>query len=119
MNKLYLGVISMLVIVIVSLSIYFPVKLRICKGIIDNLKEENKNLLFQISSAESMINFQNDKINKYAINKQKEEERHKSEIKKINEKYQVLYKKYKNINSMECSNIIKIIDENQRSFLNE
>ncbi len=119
MDKIYTGIISILMVIIISLSIYMLVKSNSYNDIIDDLKVENKSLLLQISSAESLIDFQNTKINNYAINMQKAEGKNRQEIKQINEKYNALYKKYKNMNQIECSNIIQIINENQRRFLNE
>ena len=119
MDKVYISIISILIIIIISLSIYIIIKTGIYKNMIEDLQSENKQLLSQISSAESLIDFQNNKINAYAVNMEKAEEKYKIEIKQINEKYQILQNKYKDINNMECINIMKIIDDNQRRFLYE
>ena len=86
---------------------------------INDLQSENQQLLAQISSAESLIDFQNTKINNYAINMKKTEEKYKLDILNINTKYSNLQKKYSNINNIECIDIMHIVDENQRRFLNE
>ncbi len=119
MDKVYISIIAILIIILFSLSIYILIKSGIYNGIIKELKAENKALHIQISSAESMIDLQNTKIKNYAVNMQKAEEKYIFEIKQINEKYNLLHKKYKNMNNIECINIIKTIDENQREFLNE
>ena len=49
----------------------------------------------------------------------KAEEKYVQDITYINEKYNTLHKKYRNVNNIECIDMIQIIDENQRRFLNE
>ena len=68
MDKIYITIISILVIIIISLSIYILIKSGIYKNMITDLKEENKQLQTQISSAEALIDFQNTKIDSYAVN---------------------------------------------------
>lgn len=119
MDRIYISIISILIIIIISLSIYIFIKTGIYTSIIKDLQSENKQLLSQISSAESLIDFQNTKINNYAINMKKAEEKYVQDITYINEKYNTLYEKYRNINNIECLDMIQIIDENQRRFLNE
>lgn len=119
MDRIYISIISILIIIIISLSIYIFIKTGIYTSIIKDLQSENKQLLSQISSAESLIDFQNTKINNYAINIKKAEEKYVQDITYINEKYNTLYEKYRNINNIECLDMIQIIDENQRRFLNE
>lgn len=119
MDRIYISIISILIIIIISLSIYIFIKTGIYTSIIKDLQSENKQLLSQISSAESLIDFQNTKINNYAINIKKAEEKYVQDIIYINEKYNTLYEKYRNINNIECLDMIQIIDENQRRFLNE
>ena len=41
------------------------------------------------------------------------------DINSINEKYNSLHEKYSSINNIECKDMMQIIDENQRRFLNE
>lgn len=119
MNKIYISIISILIIIIISLSIYILIKTGVYNSIIKDLQSENKQLLSQISSAESLIDFQNTKINNYAINIKKAEEKYMQDINSINEKYNSLYEKYSSINNIECKDMMQIIDENQRRFLNE
>ncbi len=119
MDKIYISIISILIIIIISLSIYILIKTGIYNSLIKDLQSENKQLLSQISSAESLIDFQNTKINNYAINIKKAEEKYMQDINNINEKYKILQEKYKNINNIECLDMMQIIDNNQRSFLNE
>ena len=119
MDKIYITIISILVIIIISLSIYILIKSGIYKNIITDLKEENKNLQTQISSAEALIDFQNTKINSFAVDVKKAEEKYKQDISNINEKYNSMQKKYESMEKIECENILQIIDENQRRFLNE
>lgn len=119
MDKIYISIISILIIIIISLSIYILIKTGIYNSLIKDLQSENKQLLSQISSAESLIDFQNTKINNYAINKKKAEEKYMQDINNINEKYKILQEKYRNINNIECLDMMQIIDNNQRSFLNE
>lgn len=119
MDKIYISIISILIIIIISLSIYILIKTGIYNSLIKDLQSENKQLLSQISSAESLIDFQNTKINNYAINIKKAEEKYMQDINNINEKYKILQEKYKNINNIECLDMMQIIDDNQRSFLNE
>ncbi len=119
MDKIYISIISILIIIIISLSIYILIKTGIYNSLIKDLQSENKQLLSQISSAESLIDFQNTKINNYAINIKKAEEKYMHDINNINEKYKILQEKYKNINNIECLDMMQIIDNNQRSFLNE
>ena len=111
--------ISILIIIIISLSIYIVIKTGVYNNIIKDLQSENKQLLSQISSAESLIDFQNTKINNYAINIKKAEEKYMQDINSINEKYNSLHEKYSSINNIECKDMMQIIDENQRRFLNE
>ena len=119
MDKIYITIISILVIIIISLSIYILIKSGIYKNIITDLKEENKNLQTQISSAEALIDFQNTKINSFAVDVKKAEEKYKQDISNINEKYSDMHKKYESMEHLSCENILQIIDENQRRFLNE
>ncbi len=119
MDKIYISIISMLIIIIISLSIYILIKNGIYNSLIKDLQSENNQLLSQISSAESLIDFQNTKINNYAINKKKAEEKYMQDIADINEKYKSLQKKYRNINNIECLDMMQIIDDNQRRFLND
>lgn len=119
MDKIYISIISILIIIIISLSIYILIKTGIYNSLIKALQSENKQLLSQISSAESLIDFQNTKINNYAVNMKKAEEKYVQDITYINEKYNTLHEKYRNINNIECLDMIQIIDDNQRRFLNE
>ncbi len=119
MDKIYISIISILIIIIISLSIYIVIKTGVYNSIIKDLQSENKQLLSQISSAESLIDFQNTKINNYAINIKKAEEKYMQDINSINEKYNSLHEKYSSINNIECKDMMQIIDENQRRFLNE
>ena len=119
MDKIYISIISILIIIIISLSIYILIKTGIYNSLIKDLQSENKQLLSQISSAESLIDFQNTKINNYAINIKKAEEKYMQDINNINEKYKILQEKYRNIDNIECLDMMQIIDNNQRSFLNE
>ena len=119
MDKIYITMISILVIIIISLSIYILIKSGIYKNMITDLKEENKQLQTQISSAEALIDFQNTKIDSYAVNIKMAEEKYKQDISNINEKYNNMQKKYESMEHLECENILQIIDENQRRFLNE
>ena len=119
MDKIYITIISILVIIIISLSIYILLKSGIYKNMITDLKEENKQLQTQISSAEALIDFQNTKIDSYAVNIKMAEEKYKQDISNINEKYNSMQKKYESMEQIECENILQIIDENQRRFLNE
>ena len=119
MDKIYISIISILIIIIISLSIYILIKTGVYNSIIKDLQSENKQLLSQISSDESLIDFQNTKINNYAINIKKEEEKYMKDINSINEKYNSLHEKYSSINNIECKDMMQIIDENQRRFLNE
>lgn len=119
MDKIYISIISILIIIIISLSIYILIKTGVYNSIIKDLQSENKQLLSQISSAESLIDFQNTKINNYAINIKKAEEKYMQDINSINEKYNSLHEKYSSINNIECKDMMQIIDENQRRFLNE
>lgn len=119
MDKIYITIISILVIIIISLSIYILIKSGIYKNMIADLKEVNKQLQTQISSAEALIDFQNTKINSYAVNIKMAEEKYKQDISNINEKYSDMHKKYESMEHLECENILQIIDENQRRFLNE
>ena len=119
MDKIYITIISILVIIIISLSIYILIKSGIYKNMITDLKEENKQLQTQISSAEALIDFQNTKIDGYAVNIKMAEEKYKQDISNINEKYNNMHKKYESMEHLSCENILQIIDENQRRFLNE
>lgn len=119
MDKIYITIISILVIIIISLSIYILIKSGIYKNMITDLKEENKQLQTQINSAEALIDFQNTKIDSYAVNIKMAEEKYKQDISNINEKYNSMQKKYESMEHLECENILQIIDENQRRFLNE
>ena len=119
MDKIYITIISILVIIIISLSIYILIKSGIYKNMITDLKEENKQLQTQISSAEALIDFQNTRIDSYAVNIKMAEEKYKQDISNINEKYNNMQKKYESMEHLECENILQIIDENQRRFLNE
>lgn len=119
MDKIYVSIIFMFIMAIISLSIYISIKTGIYNSMINDLQSENQQLLAQISSAESLIDFQNTKINNYAINMKKTEEKYKLDILNINTKYSNLQKKYSNINNIECIDIMHIVDENQRRFLNE
>ena len=119
MDKIYISIISTLIIIIISISIYILIKTGFYNSIIKELQSENKYLLSQISSAESLIDFQNAKINNYAVNMKKVEEKYMQDIAYINKKYNALQEKYKNAGTVECLGMMNMIDENQRRFLNE
>lgn len=119
MDKAYISIISILIFIIVSLFVYIFVKSSFYNDRIKYLEQENKSLIVQISSAESFIDMQNLKIEEYALNKEKVEEEYKNEIIKINKNYNNLEEKYKNMEQLECNEILKIIDDNQWRFLYE
>ena len=119
MDKIYISIISTLIIIIISISIYILIKTGFYNSIIKELQSENKYLLSQISSAESLIDFQNAKINNYAVNMKKVEEKYMQDIAYINKKYNAWQEKYKNAGNVECLGMMNMIDENQRRFLNE
>ena len=119
MDKIYISIISTLIIIIISISIYILIKTGFYNSIIKELQSENKYLLSQISSVESLIDFQNAKINNDAVNMKKAEEKYMQDIAYINKRYNVLQEKYKNAGNVECLGMMNMIDENQRRFLNE
>ena len=55
MDKVYISIISILILIIISLSIYILIKTGIYNSIIKDLQSENRQLVSQISSAESLI----------------------------------------------------------------
>lgn len=119
MNKIYTGVIAVLILILLSQSIYLFVKISTDKNMIMKLEEENKSLLTKLSSAESYIDMQNFKILEYGKNMAKAEDTYKNKLKIINEKYAALEKQYKDNISLQCDEILKIIDSNQRRFIND
>lgn len=118
MNKIYAGIISVLIIIIICLSTYILIKTGIYKNIINELQTENKSLITRLSSAESYIDMQNYKISEYGKNMAEAEDMYKNKLKIINEKYAALEKQYQDNISLQCDEILKIIDENQRRFIN-
>lgn len=119
MNKIYTGVIAVLILILLSQSIYLFVKISTDKNMIIKLEEENKSLLTKLSSAESYIDMQNYKISEYGKNMAEAEDMYKNKLKIINEKYAALEKQYQDNISLQCDEILKIIDENQRRFIND
>lgn len=119
MNKIYTGVIAVLILILLSQSIYLFVKISIDKKMIMKLEEENKSLITKLSSAESYIDMQNYKISEYGKNMAEAEAMYKNKLKIINEKYAALEKQYQDNISLQCDEILKIIDENQRRFIND
>ncbi len=119
MNKIYAGIISVLIIIIICLSTYILIKTGIYKNIINELQTENKSLITRLSSAESYIDMQNYKISEYGKNMAEAEDMYKNKLKIINEKYTALEKQYQDNISLQCDEILKIIDENQRRFIND
>lgn len=119
MNKIYTGVIALLILILLSQSIYLFVKISTDKNMIIKLEEENKSLLTKLSSAESYIDMQNYKISEYGKNMAEAEDMYKNKLKIINEKYAALEKQYQDNISLQCDEILKIIDENQRRFIND
>ena len=117
MDKIYTGIIVVLVIIIISLSTYMLIKSGIYKNMINELQTENKSLITRLSSAESYIDIQNLKISEHSKNMEKAEEIYTLKIKSINEKYSALEKKYKNISLLQCNEVLKIIDNNQRRYI--
>lgn len=117
MDKIYTGIIAVLVIIIISLSTYMLIKSGIYKNMINELQTENKSLITRLSSAESYIDIQNLKISEHSKNMEKAEEIYTLKIKSINEKYSALEKKYKNISLLQCNEVLKIIDNNQRRYI--
>lgn len=117
MDKIYIGIIVVLVIIIISLSTYMLIKSGIYKNMINELQTENKSLITRLSSAESYIDIQNLKISEHSKNMEKAEEIYTLKIKSINEKYSALEKKYKNISLLQCNEVLKIIDNNQRRYI--
>lgn len=119
MNKIYTGVIAVLILILLSQSIYLFVKISIDKKMIMKLEEENQSLITKLSSAESYIDMQNYKITEYGKNMAEAEDMYKNKMKIINEKYAALEKQYQDNISLQCDEILKIIDENQRRFIND
>lgn len=119
MNKIYAGIISVLIIIIICLSTYILIKTGIYKNIINELQTENKSLITRLSSAESYIDMQNYKISEYGKNMAEAKDMYKNKLKIINEKYAALEKQYQDNISLQCDEILKIIDENQRRFIND
>lgn len=119
MNKIYTGVIAVLILILLSQSIYLFVKISIDKKMIMKLEEENKSLITKLSSAESYIDMQNYKISEYGKNMAEAEAMYKNKLKIINEKYAALEKQYQDNITLKCDEILKIIDENQRRFIND
>lgn len=119
MDKIYAGIISVLIIIIICLSTYILIKTGIYKNIINELQTENKSLITRLSSAESYIDMQNFKILEYGKNMTKAEDTYKNKLKIINEKYAALEKQYKDNITLKCDEILKIIDSNQRRFIND
>lgn len=119
MNKIYTGVIAVLILILLSQSIYLFVKISTDKNMIMKLEEENKSLLTKLSSAESYIDMQNYKISEYGKNMAEAKDMYKNKLKIINEKYAALEKQYQDNISLQCDEILKIIDENQRRFIND
>ena len=117
MDKIYTGIIVVLVIIIISLSTYMLIKSGIYKNMINELQTENKSLITRLSSAESYIDIQNLKISEHSKNMKEAEEIYTANIKAINEKYSALEKKYKNISLLQCNEVLKIIDNNQRRYI--
>lgn len=119
MNKIYTGVIAVLILILLSQSIYLFVKISIDKKMIMKLEEENQSLITKLSSAESYIDMQNYKISEYGKNMAEAEAMYKNKLKIINEKYAALEKQYQDNTTLKCDEILKIIDENQRRFIND
>ena len=119
MNKIYTGVIAVLILILLSQSIYLCVKISIDKKMIMKLEEENKSLITKLSSAESYIDMQNYKITEYGKNMAEAEDMYKNKLKTINKKYAALEKQYQDNIILKCDKILKIIDENQRRFIND
>lgn len=119
MNKIYTGVIAVLILILLSQSIYLFVKISIDKKMIMKLEEENQSLITKLSSAESYIDMQNYKISEYGKNMAEAEDMYKNKMKIINEKYAALEKQYQDNITLQCDEILKIIDENQRRFIND
>lgn len=119
MNKIYTGVIAVLILILLSQSIYLFVKISIDKKMIMKLEEENKSLITKLSSAESYIDMQNYKISEYGRNMAEAEAMYKNKLKIINKKYAALEKQYQDNITLKCDEILKIIDENQRRFIND
>ena len=117
MDKIYTGIIVVLVIIIISLSTYMLIKSGIYKNMINELQTENKSLITRLSSAESYIDIQNLKISEHSKNMKEAEEIYTANIKAINEKYSALEKKYKNISLLQCNEVLKIIDNNKRRYI--
>lgn len=119
MNKIYTGVIAVLILILLSQSIYLFVKISIDKKMIMKLEEENQSLITKLSSAESYIDMQNYKISEYGKNMAEAEDMYKNKLKIINEKYAALEKQYQYNITLKCDEILKIIDSNQRRFIND
>lgn len=117
MNKVYIIIISALTIIIISLLAYIVIKNNIYKNTIADLKNENKELQTQVSTAKSMVDLQNAEIEKYAINIKEAEKKYKKEIDGINGRYNTLKRKYENLNNTDCQDKLEIISENQKNFL--
>ncbi len=119
MGKINTYISAVLMLIIIILSIYIFIKNSIDNKIIDNLQKENKALLLQVSSAETLIDLQNNKVRQFEIDMVSAEEKYMEEISRLDEKYKALKSKYKNESSYNCSEILNIINENQRRFIYE
>ncbi len=119
MGKINNYIYGILILIILFLLTYIFIKNSINNDLIKSLKAENKSLIERISSAESMINIQNNEIEKYAFNMAKSKKEYKENIKIINEKYKKLKADYKLMEKLSCEKILNEINENQRRFIYE
>lgn len=102
-----------LIALIIALSITIAVKSNEIKV----LKAEKQVLTMQIAQAESSIKLQNAKIEEMAINQEIAESTYSENMAKLQDKY----KKLDNISSQNktCSEILEIINNNQKEFMAE
>ena len=119
MDNIFKLVTAILVLIIIFLTTYMAVKSKIYNKAINQLTIENKSLISRISSAESYIDMQNHKIAEHSNNMQLSLENYNKNIKTLNEKYSNLKEKYKNIGNLKCQEVLNIIDENQRRYLDD
>lgn len=100
-----------LIAVIIALSITIAVK----NNQIKVLEAEKQALNIQITQAESSIKLQNLKIEEMAINQEQAENTYNENMAELQDKY----KKLDNLSSQDktCSEILEIINKNQKEFL--
>lgn len=116
MEKIYLIVACLLLLLLIFLGIYSAVRFNMDSRRIEELKKENNELVMRISSAEALISVQNERIKQHAVDMKQAENVYMGKLASIEEKYRKL--KSVKLDNNKCETLMDAVYKNQERFCN-